>query len=803
MLRGADECPGVPLSVVAGLEDGCQEADEPQQADEPQRHCARFGRTTLVSLDADDEPQGHRARFGSASLVCLDARPLSLDAVVPVGEPLRPKTLPGVGDGEPPPMPWTDGAGGGECSRSPGGRAATTGSRDSGQGQEASVEVKEARMWRNKTGQSEGSRGVWSASIFGGRKGPLERSWSPGGAEVPEGRSPRSWAARSMRLRSGVSFFGMRQSVKAEETYKWQWKHRTGFKDYEEAASRRIEAVYRRGDPKVRLKTGKTKDVPMEIFFNSMKQYDPITQGERTVRRDACGKCGGGHSELQCRTPFGLRIKRAFSMLSRELETGRSRQENLESFKARRDQIGRKGDESLGPTQLSSKGSRSWSVGMASCQDWWHHWCARLVSTGWFFSFSMLAVCLSAIWIGIDADRNKSKSYYGSDASFLFMDHLFCFVFLFEIVVRFGAFRRKRDCLRDSWFRFDAFLVGLMVIDTLVMPPILLVATDGGQEGLSELAALRTARMLRLSRMARLLRYFPEVVTIAKGIKGALRSVVITLMLLLVLLYVFGIFFKTQAEVCDVEVVGWYDESVVDSVGKWMWVLLLDGTILDNPAKRANQLKKNCGFMLTSAFFLFILLSFFTLMNMLIGILCEVVANVSQSDKHESEITYLRVNLGEILECYDKDDDYRIGPQEYEQFMKNPEVLETLLKFGTDPSGLAALHEAGLIFKDDKSLTFYEFIQFVLQLKGQKAARIDDVVDFRKYLAQRWDRIEEMVDAVGTGAAEGALKAGGPGPDLGALKGQLAALAKGQTALRAQVDGLRTELRGLPEKGQH
>ncbi|CAK0824568.1 unnamed protein product, partial [Prorocentrum cordatum] len=81
----------------------------------------------------------------------------------------------------------------------------------------------------------------------------------------------------------------------------------------------------------------------------------------------------------------------------------------------------------------------------------------------------------------------------------------------------------------------------------------------------------------------------------------------------------------------------------------------------------------------------------------------------------------------EILECYDRDDDNRIGPQEFEQFMQNPEVHETMVKFGTDPGGLIALHEAGLIFKDAKrvrvaSLTFQEFIQFVLQLKARGAA---------------------------------------------------------------------------------
>merc|ERR1719221_2154081 len=102
-------------------------------------------------------------------------------------------------------------------------------------------------MWRHKTGMSSFGVQQWSLSIFG------ERSARTG--------------ERSLRSRSGVSFFGMRRSLGgAEETYKWQWKHRTGFRDYEDAVSRRIEAVYRRGDPKVRLKTGKTKDVPMEIF---------------------------------------------------------------------------------------------------------------------------------------------------------------------------------------------------------------------------------------------------------------------------------------------------------------------------------------------------------------------------------------------------------------------------------------------------------------------------------------------------------------------------------------------------------
>ena len=54
--------------------------------------------------------------------------------------------------------------------------------------------------------------------------------------------------------------------------------------------------------------------------------------------------------------------------------------------------------------------------------------------------------------------------------------------------------------------------------------------------------------MLRLGRIARLLRAVPEVVTLLKGIAAAIRSVFFTLLLLLVLLFVFGVIFKTQAK---------------------------------------------------------------------------------------------------------------------------------------------------------------------------------------------------------------------------------------------------------------
>merc|ERR1740121_2376126 len=82
-----------------------------------------------------------------------------------------------------------------------------------------------------------------------------------------------------------------------------------------------------------------------------------------------------------------------------------------------------------------------------------------------------------------------------------------------------------------------------MVVETWLLTAIFL--SMGGVDGdLGNASILRMARLLRLSRMARMVRLFramPEVLILIKGILAATRSVVFTLFLLLILLYVFAI----------------------------------------------------------------------------------------------------------------------------------------------------------------------------------------------------------------------------------------------------------------------
>merc|ERR1740121_2736337 len=101
----------------------------------------------------------------------------------------------------------------------------------------------------------------------------------------------------------------------------------------------------------------------------------------------------------------------------------------------------------------------------------------------------------------------------------------------------------------------------------------------GGGGGSGNMTILRIARLLRLSRMARMVRLFkamPELLILMKGIAAAMRSVFFTLLLLMLLLYVFGIAFKQLT--ADATIGPDKFGTVIDA----MYTLLIDGTLMDS-----------------------------------------------------------------------------------------------------------------------------------------------------------------------------------------------------------------------------
>uniref|UniRef100_A0A7S0F905 EF-hand domain-containing protein n=1 Tax=Pyrodinium bahamense TaxID=73915 RepID=A0A7S0F905_9DINO len=512
----------------------------------------------------------------------------------------------------------------------------------------------------------------------------------------------------------------------------WQWEHRNGFRDYKPEQNAAIELAFQRGDAKVRLKTGKTDSTPMEVFFHEMIQYDSMSGNIRKVRRTG--------SINVC-----MRMRRFVMELLRALETGQPRRQTLSQYLSLRRSIDTACEHRREPDHDDADHEREPENGTKPGRE--TNRCVKLARSSAFLCCSMTAVFLNILWIGLEVEFNPHANLSDADPVFRVVEHIFCVLFLVEAVIRFCAFQRKCDCLKDAWFCWDSALVVLMIAETWLLPLILLMAGGGGEKAMfRNVTVLRLARIVRISRMSRLLRELPELMTLLKGILRALRSVLFTLLMELFLLYFFSIIFCTWVRGQDNAELDEYFSSLALSFS----TLLLHGIFLDGPSVPLNATRGPSPF-LTVMFLCFIIMSSFTVLNMLIGILCQVIVEVSDAEKTKKEAIYLRDSLLEIMKCYDGDDDGTIGKDEFRILMKNPEVHDVLRRFGTDVHDLVMLTD---VFFEDMTqesekgqLSFEEILQVVLRLRGQRQAHVTDIVEMREYLRQSIESVRNQLCA--------------------------------------------------------
>lgn len=367
--------------------------------------------------------------------------------------------------------------------------------------------------------------------------------------------------------------------------------------------------------------------------------------------------------------------------------------------------------------------------------------CAQRFARSSIFENATLAViALNAIWIAIDTEYND-KILIEADPVFQIAENLFCLYFSSEWLIRFLAFAQKSNCLRDGWFVFDSALVFMMVAETWVMYLVFGLSGGGGDMGNTGVVRLvRLLRLTRMARMAKLLVAVPELTILLKGISVAFRSVMFTLLLLVVIIYIFGIAF-TQLLV-DTNVGKKHFDGLADS----MLTLLLHATFVDDLPRVVEAVGRE-HFLYGAFLMLFVLIASLTVMNMLIGILCEVVSVVSAVEKENCLLNFVRSRMQEMLResGLDADGDGMINKTEFEKLIELPEAAMALQDVGVDVLGL--VDSADFIFGMDGTteLTFGDFMDVVLQLRGSNTATVKDVVDLRKFFTQELSMVEDKV----------------------------------------------------------
>jgi len=392
-------------------------------------------------------------------------------------------------------------------------------------------------------------------------------------------------------------------------------------------------------------------------------------------------------------------------------------------------------------------------MGKHDMADFYHKTgCCRTVAQSEYFAFFMIVcVFLYSVWIGVSEDLNSHGKWVHVS-----IEYTFCFIFSLELAVRFLACRAKGLLLLDSSFLLDTVVVALMVLDVFVIP---LVSLWDGSGMLNYIHVLRLVRLTRLARMAHVLRLLPELRMMLKGVMHAMRFVLTTLIMQLVLVYIFGILFKMWSETIPVLAEGHFS-----SVPTSMLTLLLGGTLMDNIFDMTNQLIEHSSFLAT-LYIIFVFMSPLLVMNMLVGVVVDTVAKVSAKEKEDSEQRILRTSLQELLAATNRNDDGMLTESEWVVVFRDPEFKEILERFSV---AAAELHQVvserffdlkaqmkGLMRRTGSgtaamtgNISHAEFLEMVMMLRGGNYAVRTDVVKAQSLLSKRLEYLEDHLDSL-------------------------------------------------------
>lgn len=248
-----------------------------------------------------------------------------------------------------------------------------------------------------------------------------------------------------------------------------------------------------------------------------------------------------------------------------------------------------------------------------------------------------------------------------------------------------------------------------------------------------------------------MLKSFPELMILIRGMVSAMKSVVYVFSLQFLLMYVFAILcvqLGSEDEDC---------KRFFANIPLAIYSLFIFATFLDDLAEFMDIIRLSEGplpYMLLPFIFIFIALSAGTVMNMLVGVLCEVVSEVADEEKDKIKIHQLETTMGYVMKELDTDKNGQMTFEEFEQIMTKPQALAALQKVEVDPEGLVDFAE--LFFTDDdentRSLNESDFTAMILRLRSTETAKVSDILDVQdktmKKMAKNFKEITRVKQGI-------------------------------------------------------
>jgi hypothetical protein len=244
----------------------------------------------------------------------------------------------------------------------------------------------------------------------------------------------------------------------------------------------------------------------------------------------------------------------------------------------------------------------------------------------------------------------------------------------------------------------------------------------------------------------------PELMILIKGMLAASRSVFFTMCLLLILLYLFAIMMRQLTEGTPV------GQQYFYSVPASMYKLLIEGVFLDKLDLTVKTIAAS-GALYAVVFFVFVMLAALMVMNMLIGVLCEVVSRVASAEKEEMSVLTLKGKLARVMDKLDQNNNGMLCEMEFVQLVSCAESVKLLDEVGVDPIGLINLapsifnseedeqeddssDDEEMASKAPKEINFRQFMEIVLDHRGTTTASLKDLRELKHDLVNEIENLK-------------------------------------------------------------
>jgi voltage-gated sodium channel len=145
-------------------------------------------------------------------------------------------------------------------------------------------------------------------------------------------------------------------------------------------------------------------------------------------------------------------------------------------------------------------------------------------------------IVLNSIVIGLES---QTELYGGNTITYQRMEHVFLFIYIVELALRFYAYGLA--CFRNSWVIFDLVVVTLGLFSTYIIDPVLDYAGANDEEDFfSMFLVLRIFRLAKIVRTVRLLSQFRALWMLVCGLLSSAGTMMYILVLLVIIIYVFA-----------------------------------------------------------------------------------------------------------------------------------------------------------------------------------------------------------------------------------------------------------------------